>query len=100
MPKFLEVRKKLGIDQATVSNIKKHILESPSLFKNLAYAVLKPLIERRRDRSVDETIDKSLIECVKNCPWAKALFESPTSEILLGEDQIKKTLGINVFGLL
>ena len=94
LPKFLEVRKKLGIDQATVSNIKKHILESPSLFKNLAYAVLKPLIERRRDRSVDETIDKSLIECVKNCPWAKALFESPTSEILLGEDQIKKTLGI------
>lgn len=94
LPKFLEVREKLGIDQATVSNIKNLILESPSLFKNLAFAVLKPLFQRRLNHYKDETIAQSLIECVKNCPWAKALFESPTSEILLSEDLLKKTLEI------
>jgi hypothetical protein len=92
LPKFLEVREKLELDQATVSRIKNLILESPSLFKNLAYAVLKPLIQRRLNLHKDETIAQSLIECVKNCPWAKALFESSTSQIVLGEDLMKKTL--------
>ncbi len=94
LPKFLEVREKLGIDQATVSSIKNLILESPSLFKNLAFAVLRPLIERRLNFHKDETITESLIECVKNCPWAKALFESSPSHISFDEDHMKKTLGI------
>lgn len=94
LPKFLDVREKLGIDQAAVSSIKNLILKSPSLFKNLAFAVLKPLIQRRLNFHKNETIAESLIECVKNCPWAKALFESSPSNISFGEDHIKKTLGI------
>jgi len=94
LPKFLEVREKLGIDQAAVSSIKNLILKSPSLFKNLAFAVLKPLIQRRLNFHKNETIAESLIESVKNCPWAKALYESSPSNISFGEDHIKKTLGI------
>ena len=94
LPKFLEVREKLGIDQTAVSSIKNLILESPSLFKNLAFAVLKPLIQRRLNFHKNETIAESLIECVKNCPWAKALFESSPSHISFGENHMKKTLEI------
>jgi hypothetical protein len=77
LPKFLEVSAKLGLEPATVSEIKKEILNTTNYHQEVAQAILRPLLERRAGQAgqATETLLESLLVCVKNCPWANALLD-------------------------
>ena len=91
LPKFLEVSAKLGLEPATVSEIKKEILNTTNLHQEVAQAILRPLLERRAGQA-SETLLESLLVCVKNCPMANALLDLSEPKHIFSKELDKKTL--------
>jgi hypothetical protein len=94
LPKFLEVSAKLGLEPATVSEIKKEILNTTNLHQEVAKAILRPLLERRAGQAgqASETLLESLLVCVKNCPMANALLDLSEPKHIFSKELDKKTL--------
>jgi hypothetical protein len=94
LPKFLEVSAKLGLEPATVSEIKKEILNTTNLHQEVAQAILRPLLERRAGQAgqATETLSESLLVCVKNCPWANALLDLSEPEHFFSKELENKIL--------